>query len=591
MNLPLLERLFSESVSSSSILSVDAFHNFDTSSTVSDGGGIVETTALLNRRPLENGKIVHGKHELILLCGSFPLFTGRSQRFPTIIYRDTEITVTTEIMISRLPVELFIVIRDHLFQLLELRPPFDIDENVEDFNEDDSRRSWRNFLSVSRKRTWLLLRNQTMVWSLNRDESRKYVSDGNFRRDLMQRMKLPHKQLQLLLYGNSLGTEFQSNWNDPFFPPIREACTIKLVHCDITYLTDLKTVQSLTVDCCTKLHSVECFETLSCLSVHNNECDLLSMFPLEKLEKISIKHSFSLDFSGKLYRFRSLRYLYLIWNKFFDDTLDLPSLECLQFLEILVVKGYKSFDLSGLVNLKSLEYSRPAVPKTILGKEQIFPKLRRLSCLHDPYYNNKFNFSNLKLLDFDILGSLTNWNAINNIQHLTLRNSNNMIVGNFTVGENVKILKLSILNIKSIEFLNPKGIYHLELCHKSFTEDQLALFGHLQSLTISCLRNIKDISAVKHVPILSIASCHYIENFSCLGSQRYLTVYYCYSLTDKDVENYGAVQHLSINFCEQLTEGREYIHSNIYRKIKFDPRTGKAQQKLRDKSLGSFKPK
>jgi hypothetical protein len=138
------------------------------------------------------------------------------------------------------------------------------------------------------------------------------------------------------------------------------------------------------------------------------------------------------------------------------------------------------------------------------------------------------------------------------------------------VGEKVKTLKLRISNISNLEFLNPKGIYHLEISCKSFTEQQPALFGHLQSLEISCLRNIQDISALKDVPILSIAACHYIENFSCLGSQRYLTICSCYSLTDKDVENYGAVQCLSISFCDQLTEGREYIHSNIYRKIRFD---------------------
>jgi hypothetical protein len=149
-------------------------------------------------------------------------------------------------------------------------------------------------------------------------------------------------------------------------------------------------VQSLTLGSCTKLHYVGSLESLSCLSVRNIKCDLLSKFPLEKIEKIFINNNLSLDFSSHLYRFHSLRYLYLVWDSF-NAAVDLPSLECLKFLEVLVVKGYKSFDLSGLLNLISLDYCLPAVPETIKGKEQIFPRLRRLSCFHDRYYNNKFN--------------------------------------------------------------------------------------------------------------------------------------------------------------------------------------------------------
>jgi hypothetical protein len=464
-------------------------------------------------------------------------------------------------------VELFIVIRDHLFQLSELRPPFDIDENVEDFNKDDSRRSWRTFLSVSKTRTWQLVRKHTMIWSLNCVNSEKYITDEIYKSYLQERMNLPHKQLQL-----QFSNVFRRNSSIPNILSISELSTLKLLHEDIIHLADLKTVQSLTLGTCDKLDLIGNLQALNCLSIHNVKRELLSMFPLERLEKAALMNSISLvEFGADLHRFHSLRYLYMTCDLHVHHE-DLPSLECLNLLEFLVVKGYKSFDLSGLMNLKSLEYSWPAVPETITGKEQIFPRLRRLTCLHDPYFNSNFNFPNLKSLNFNILRSLTNWNAINNIQNLFLRDIN-MSVENFTVGENVKNLTLLLSRLNSIEFLNPKGIYQLVICCKTFTEQQLALFSHLQSLEITCLHNIRNISAVKDVPILSIASCHYIENFSCLGSQSYLTIYNCYSLTDKDVENYGAVLYLSINFCEQLTEGREYIHSNLYRKIKFDPRS------------------
>jgi hypothetical protein len=61
-----------------------------------------------------------------------------------------------------------------------------------------------------------------MVWSLNSAESKIYISDEKFRRDLMERMKLPCKQLQLQLHGNTLDVGFQINWKIPYFPSIYE---------------------------------------------------------------------------------------------------------------------------------------------------------------------------------------------------------------------------------------------------------------------------------------------------------------------------------------------------------------------------------
>jgi hypothetical protein len=131
------------------------------------------------------------------------------------------------------------------------------------------------------------------------------------------------------------------------------------------------------------------------------------------------------------------------------------------------------------------------------------------------------------------------------------------------IGEKLQSLELHVTNAHSVEFMKPEGIYQLLVEYRCFTNKHLYLFPHLQILSLIEVPNVTDLSSIKYVPYLHIDNCSGIKNFSCLGSQRSLTLKNCYFLVDRDLENYGSIHRLTILSWNRISCINN-LHSNRF---------------------------
>jgi hypothetical protein len=101
-------------------------------------------------------------------------------------------------VLSDLPIELFLAIRNYLFQLQNNTTTNSISiSNFNKIQEDEIIRSWRSFLSVSRSPAWAMIRKHAMLWTLHSLQSERYLIDNIFKSFINDRMINPSKQLHL----------------------------------------------------------------------------------------------------------------------------------------------------------------------------------------------------------------------------------------------------------------------------------------------------------------------------------------------------------------------------------------------------------
>jgi hypothetical protein len=469
--------------------------------------------------------------------------------------------------ISQLPIELFFIIRDHLFRdVAACNQSFNSWFDV--FSQNDSRRSWRNFLSASATKIWKLVRRTTMVWSLDCFQSKKYLTNKIYREYLLNRMFRPSEQLQLRIGHSKPIVDIR---NQPIVfswiprPLSLGLHTLKICHCQtITRLGDLKTLKVLILENCKSLVFVGKMGRIKSLSLSEVGVNLLRRFPLETIEHLLLVGDHVLEFKQNLGRFRSLKTLSLQWH--FGPPIQLPFLSYTS-LETLELDGFTSIDVTGFINLKSLRYQsnkyRPGFGLNIIGKEFLSSRLRKLYSNDD----ERFHYSQLKSLDYSYDASSyqpINWNEINNIPNLKLDRCN-LTSDAIVVGEGVQSLQLRVLNLKTVEFADPERIFGLLLFSLPFfSENDLWRFSHLEYVELYSMPYLTDISPIQQVPAIYINGCKAIQNFSCLGkSQRYLLLDCCDSLQNSDLASFSSIYILKIIYCPNITRIAEIdCHSN-----------------------------
>jgi hypothetical protein len=138
---------------------------------------------------------------------------------------------------------------------------------------------------------------------------------------------------------------------------------LELIDCpNIIHLGDLKTLKSMTGKSCTNLVSVGQMDSVIFLSLWDVRPNLLCRFSLETMEQLFLVDNYVLE----LRSFRSLKKLSLKWHSL-GTPVDLPFLGYTS-LETLELQGLTSFDVTGLVNLKSL--NMPRMTKLLLSEKR-----------------------------------------------------------------------------------------------------------------------------------------------------------------------------------------------------------------------------
>jgi hypothetical protein len=187
-------------------------------------------------------------------------------------------------------------------------------------------------------------------------------------------------------------------------PSIQHLHTLSLTQCQsITTLESMPTLKSLILLDCDNLTCVGPLGNLQTLYLRDrsdkyrySEDNLISRFPLEQLTNLFLVGDYHGQFERNLHRLLSLKSLTL--RRTADHELvDLSDLNSISSLDSLVLIGFRSFNLTGLLKLKSLDYF-PTVNYNIEGLEQIFPQLQQLNC--SDYLNGQFQTSHLKSLGY-----------------------------------------------------------------------------------------------------------------------------------------------------------------------------------------------
>jgi hypothetical protein len=89
-------------------------------------------------------------------------------------------------------------------------------------------------------------------------------------------------------------------------------------------------------------------------------------------------------------------------------------------------------------------------------------------------------------------------------------------------------------------------------------------FSKVRILVLSNCSSITDLSPFKDIPYLELIRLSEVNDFSCLGNQRYLKIEDCQGLSDQAVRGLGNVYRLYISHCHVITEVR-----NLHGKIEF----------------------
>jgi hypothetical protein len=473
--------------------------------------------------------------------------------------------------IEILPVELLRDVRDCIFEISsreylisELNVELNTNQLRQNFFREESQWSWRNFLSANNSASWKFMRTSTMFWNLNCHSSQRYLTDENFRNFVNAGMRDPCKQLRLNLYkieldlkGN-LGVNLLANSNSSLFYA-GGLCSLSLKGCQtITHLGDFKSLKVLEIISCCKLQSVGRMDSLLNLTLCDVSDSFFPAFPFEQLRKVDILDNARCTLTTAFIAAQA-RCLDLTELSICASTLQyaiLPRLHC-QKLEILKLTEFYAIDLTGLPNLKSFYTENCLI---IIGKAEAYPRLEFLYSPDDPEING--NPLSLK--------SLKSWRYANaevtippihrcfSEVELICPNAN---VRKFSVDENIKTLTL-VAQVVEVELKNPdqqlSGLY--------LSSPTLIFFPEIKNIYIVELYQapVRKISPLKHVPCLTVALCGKVDDFGCLGAQRYLTIVGCH-LTNSDIHSFTKVPSLTIIYCNGITEVQKLIRTRYLR--------------------------
>jgi hypothetical protein len=444
-----------------------------------------------------------------------------------------------------LPIEVLLTTREFLHEEIQLVWL----DDLQNFIRNESERSWRNLLSVSKAEDWLRIRKHCMIWTLNRYESAKYLQETLFKSYLDIKMSDPARQLHLNFHGigkiTNKGEEIPSNAAEQqlSFENLYSLCLFSCHDIQSIFVSNLT---RLKLTFCTNIpnfHGMRKLTTVSCIGCGG---EILASLPLEQLQRFQYQGR-STAFLPHLPRLSRLEELVISLTEF-------PRLKS------LTVRGSSVVNVTGLCCLTSLDVSRCVDFITITGKEQIFPQLKsfrgHLTSLQDLelFQDNLCSQIHLSVLEEGKVDCFLQ--AFSRVTELEIEYIRipAMEVQCLSQSNQIQSIKL---NLPSFMGLTPKrfpqGIISVALRNDP-TLVQLPAFQNLQQFQLHQCFDLQKINSLARIPHVTIRSCSKIDDFSCLGQyQRYLSIKDCAGLKNSDLEKFGNVCYLSISHCDNIT--------------------------------------
>jgi hypothetical protein len=488
--------------------------------------------------------------------------------------------------ITNLPVEIIYQFQQYFFTYVHSQTflysdsfsETNMDEMEFFFLHQESNRSWRNFLNISQKEHWQLVKKSTVIWSLNTFASRKYLDELPFRNYISQRMTNPGMQLILRipdvespkritsveqgLTMNSIG--FLSLHSVGFgisvilhLPSCASLQALFLDNCPgLISLGEYKNLKTLKVNSCPNLSTAGKMETLTTFYARVVRQSFLKSLSTESLTNLTL-YSHIDYFRQNMNSFLNLRELILFLSVIQAGiNSHLPQLP-LPLLEKLTTRNYLSLDITGLYHLQSLDIGS-TVTSAVKGKEEIFPRLTSLSGSGDAFLEEDIrNYPQLKSFSYQSMSqvAIQNLPRYENIADINLSckaAAYGCIMVN--LGQNTRSYELNLKGVDVVvENQNLEGFGKVSI--SSPTLRNLSIFQNVQRLSLTNCFNLTDISAIGNVPYLSLEKCRKVTDFSCLvGQQRFLNIAECPGLNDVDIQRFGNIYHLGIKNCANITK-------------------------------------
>jgi hypothetical protein len=455
---------------------------------------------------------------------------------------------------ATVPKELLLIIRSYLvvFNIIE--------ENVEEleiFVQEESGRSWRNFLATSNNQNWKTMRKETRIWSLNGKSFRKYLMNDLFRQYVNDRMANPAHQLHCRSFGgakelpllNSLLAEMvgASNiaciniraYSFPKFPSSRSLLSLNIgLSGSLEQLGDFPNLEILQFWKCPGLTTVGRMDNLKELHLKSidksvNE-NVVSQFPLEQLEKLVVIGRTVKEFPKFAHRLKSLRDLNLSVRTFstYHYTFSAQEYPFLTSLIKLHLEYFNEVDLTGLTNLKHLSIMG-GLARPIVGRDEIYPNLKSFSFFSSEEEN--MDFYETKLIN------------VSDCTFFDPSRGNKPIV----IPDQIQSLCLVFYQKGSLICSSNRSFHKVIVSSCSLYD--YSMFSNVQILYLQDCRTLTDLTPFQNIPYLQLDNLSKVKSFSCLCNQKYLKISKCEGLTDEAVSHFGNIFHLHIFDCSSIT--------------------------------------
>jgi hypothetical protein len=490
--------------------------------------------------------------------------------------------------IHRLPLELFRLIREFLSVTSLLGCPQD-GSDLDRFIFQECQQNWRNFLSLSNGEVDRSLRRHLLIWSLNQLESKRYLQEESFRNFLLHRMndasqlhckwglkgrfcwdKLDLRDIPVVLSTIHLNQLIIDGLDVHELPSSESLQSLFVRDCSkLVRMGSYKKLIQLKICHCRYLQAIEYVESLSTFHYECRlECSPEMFHPLEQLfSNFPLSRLTAFFFRGSLEVVKkfvpvltNLIHLTVLSNTSHSRNsgefplLSMPRLEC------LTVERVNCVNVTGLWMLSTLILREVYIVK---GKEEIYPRLKKLKGNLETFLED--DFSNCtKMTSFgcyesngdiktteEIVRKYERMDVLElEISPMNIHNRNSF--SPFEISPKVKSLNFNLGPI-SVAATNPGRAFRNLNFHRCYKLDVFS-FQNVESVCIDSCYEITNLQALRNVPYLSLSGCDRIEDFSSLGSQRYLAIQYSKTLKDSDAERFRNVVSLSLQSCANMTK-------------------------------------
>jgi hypothetical protein len=397
--------------------------------------------------------------------------------------------------IINLPIEIFLFTRNYLLNSNFETPIYTLDRRILQENE----RSWRNLLSASNRTDWKAVRKNTMRWSLNRFESLKFATTKSFQEYISERTTNITLQLHCavippmstavmeFLTTSLVGSITITGCHFPVLPSSESLHTLVVTNSMLSAVEGCMNLKFL-IWKNSRTTSMGIMDSLEEFHLHYTDfIPLTTCYPLEKITMLSIDGRSLTSLVSNTHKFIKLKKLILKSKPAITHWIvSIPTLEVLEIGESLTLLtdtfGLESRDISALENLRSLNIGETT---TVIGKEIIYPRLKRLSGARTAFrsfeiseYPNLRTFRHDSALSHHVAHSQSQYPQISDLT-LDFR----QFIDYFYVGKKVKSLNLSLNRCTKLSVPTP-GRSFLQVKLQHFNSVDLAMFENVQLIKL-----------------------------------------------------------------------------------------------------------